>query len=257
MKLTRISFFCLAIGGAVAAQSQLVLSGQTYLLGTHPAITQSGTSMSLDYGITSNGITPGTAYWTFKDATRNFAVDRNYVGSASIFWSAYLFLQVGNIPVRMSDPRVEANYKFVLGGGSSTNPIAESYMNSVIYEYEDLNSNGSWEFSEPYYGFVLPIDQELGSLTGNGLQTVNKSHTYNGSYILGANRSYMIFMGHTLKVTQSPLSFSDPTAVVTMEFPEPDYDGIRFSTNFVAVPEPATLAALGLGLAAVLRRRRS
>lgn len=45
--------------------------------------------------------------------------------------------------MRMSEPRIEANYKFVLGGGSSLNPLAESYMNRVINEYEDLNSNGS------------------------------------------------------------------------------------------------------------------
>ena len=108
-----------------------------------------------------------------------------------------------------------------------------------------------------FEGFTTDVDFDLGS-TGNGPASIDRSPgagaTVGFSYVNGVGIGGEIapgFYSKYLFVRTNSTTYADSTASVI--------DG--FSANltdvFAPVPEPASMAALALGVVALLRRRRS
>lgn len=198
----------------------------------------------------------GYTYDTSTNAGAVFTEDHTTtLGRADGFASTQFHLMfsfsTGNIPVEVSNLRLTQNGKLVNGGGNAQTPYSYTGAAGYIFEYDDANNDNLYTWGEgTYYTPFVAGGYYHTSVTGNGLQTFNLDTTDARSYVLAANRKYAMYFLTDDDMTLTNIGGA-PTAAVTVENFE-----ASISMDYQAVPEPGTMAALGLGALAVARKRR-
>ena len=149
-------------------------------------------------------------------------------------------LTVGQFPVHLFNVAFIADGKLVNGGGTFNAPFTDL---QIFAGLNQVNPNL----------FVTGVG--LGEqITGNGFEYVQGSPLM-APYVLAAGETYHFGIGMLLDIETVGL-FNDPTSVVSHEFGGASaFDGYKLQVLARAVPEPASVALLGLGGLVLMWRR--
>ncbi len=158
--------------------------------------------------------------------------------------SVYFTLTTGAAPVSLSNIAVNYNGKEVVSGGSTAAYSATNFYRAMLY-----------------FGAFAPDAEYSTYLTSRTAQGVYIEDLSNGipNTILAANTAYTLYMDlyPILNITSYPSNSS--MLGYSVEFGgtvSPQFDGLTMSFDAEAVPEPATMTLLGLGVAAIAARKR-
>lgn len=158
--------------------------------------------------------------------------------------SAYFTLTTGAAPVSLSNIAVNYNGKEVVSGGSTATYSATNFYRAMLY-----------------FGAFAPDAEYSTYLTSRTAQGVYIENLSNGipNTILAANTAYTLYMDlyPILNITSYPSNSS--MLGYSVEFGgtvSPQFNGLTMSFDAEAVPEPATMTLLGLGVAAIAARKR-
>ncbi len=158
--------------------------------------------------------------------------------------AAFFTLTTGAAPVSLSNIAVDYNGKEVVSGGSTATFTARNFYRASLY----LGAFGP----DAEYATYLP------DRTAQGVYVEDLSNGIPNT-ILAANSAYTLYMDlyPTLSISSYPSSSS--MLGYSVEFGgtvSPQFDGLTMSFDAEAVPEPATMTLLGLGVAAIAARKR-
>ena len=119
-----------------------------------------------------------------------------------------------------------------------------------------MNGNNKWDDPEPT--FELSIQgQEFIGFGGQGFQVIDRDgDPFSNDPVLLAPNSVFVARLEELLFTTYDIGPFDPNIVMTAEWLDPTYTGAEITFSHRPVPEPATIAVLGLGLLPLLRRRK-
>ena len=204
--------------GAISANAAVIV-GTDFTGRTISGTTATITDYTLN-GITDPGswtVVSGNNLFTTTDAIGRFAVPENPPS-----WSVTLPLTVGASAINLTD--VTLNFESFTGGGASKVPSNFAPANNVTVEIRD-NLN------------VLLATQNLGQASGATADAWIGTYTNFSTVTLAAGQTY------SLKITTA----GDAGNNLGID---------SFAINGALVPEPSIALLGGLGLVALLRRRR-
>lgn len=162
----------------------------------------------------------------------------------------YFNIKTGNIPIQVSDVVFARDGKIVNGALLSSTEIGVSHSVG-LFRVSDANGNGRYDSGEQFAA-INSWSEPFTTVTGNGLGFFNSQQSLTGvPSILGADSVYLWTLSTNIFVTNSATD-----DVFTIENQNPPFDGISISYNYQTVPEPGTVALVGLGLAGLVARRR-
>jgi hypothetical protein len=204
-------------------------------------------------GSTFNGTT-ATMHRTGVDSSRLEAGNGLGLALHSVHFSA----RTGDIPMQIQSMNYATSGKLVLSGGAIGSPIDPLWLVEffvVIRRFDDIDFDGYFWLDHPYED-ILFESQGQAQVNGVGYQefAFNNDMTSPVGYILEPNSSYafsFLHYGGMLLSEASTTSYAGTTEMI-----DPTYLGDTLTFTMNAVPEPATLAALGLGALALIRKRR-
>lgn len=236
----------LVVFAASAASHSVTLTGSNLWWETFGAGTR--TSQSLSGGYWDTGDTSGSVGMNFT-SYHTTRIDREG-GTATTSLNLFVSFLTGDIPVAISNLRVRQDGKLVNSGGNAQNPNSITGTAGAIFEYAD-NGNGFYDPGE-FVAYAPPIvlNYYHTAQNGNGVAPIGVGDTNSSVYVLAPNTSYTLHFV-TIDQISAGAAFSDPTISVTLE----NFNA-SLEFDYAAVPEPGTMAALGLGALAATRKRR-
>lgn len=176
------------------------------------------------------------------DVTAQMRGTADYFGFSA---TASFILTTGAAPVQLTDITVEYNGKEVLSGGSLAN-----YSAQISYR-AGLNVPG--------FGQDFEIRESVAPRVAQGVYIEDRLSLAPGT-IMAANTEYQLYM--LIFADLNAANFLSPSSMLgyAVEFGgtvAPWLDGMTVSFVATPVSEPASLWLLGLGVAAVVARRRA
>jgi len=246
MKSYRRSLFVIATLVATAHAHALTITGAYYTLEAQaPAFISSNSVGGFAYTGTAEAGTLGMA---ISGAYTTQLPREDYFGQTNL--DVFISFVTGNIPVQVSDFRLRSAGKVVNGGGNAETPSTLVGAAGVLWEYEDGDANGNYTVGETAYLAQIVGNVFHTGLTGNGFTPYGYGALNESTYVLAANTTYVMQFRTADLISQSGLG-SSPSVAVTNEIFE---DRLEF--DYEAVPEPASMIAIGIGMLGTLRRRR-
>ena len=163
-------------------------------------------------------------------------------------------VQIGDFPVALTDLIARYNGKSVFAMADPTDSLF-GFGRWSLYEVDDVNNSGFWDPGEGTIFIDNFADTFFTSFFGEGINNYNDTLILTETFLFGPNTVYM-FDQSTLMQTEYTIGVGEPSISVTQENHVPTFNGHTLTFSHEPVPEPATLAVLGLGILPFLRRRK-
>jgi hypothetical protein len=170
--------------------------------------------------------------------------------NVQVYARADRYFSVGAEPIQINYANLSYDLRQVNSGGSLTGPdVTQSLaVTGFLYEYVPSTQN--------YWMTGVQASAFANDFTGNGFTGVSGNlNALPQSFILTPGTSYLMLVELVDRVSFANTAFT-PTEGVTLEFGQFAGTGVEFSIGYAPVPEPATTMMVGLGLVAVIRRRK-
>ncbi len=243
---TRIVFASVLLGCAVVSNAQLMATGITVNV-------QFGTATELSF-VDNSSIDMGASVITHSSmwsARADRADTLNLVNNFN--WFAF---KTGDFPVLMDTMVARVQGKLVVAGARGADDTTRTEWRHRWFEYEDANDNGLFDGGETSFILTSQLNAAiLPNVTGERIDNFDESPLVHTSVLFAANTSFFLLSSFVV-VADYAVASGDPNLVITHEYQSPAFNGVTYSFNAQPVPEPASLIALGLGAAALLRRSR-
>jgi hypothetical protein len=179
---------------------------------------------------------------------RNARVDERNI---QVYARADRLFSVGDEPIQIDYANLSYDLRLVSSGGSlsGTDVTQGLTVTGFLYEYV-LATQDFWPTGVQSIAFA-------NDLSGNGIAAASGSYdALPKPFILTPGTSYLMLIELVDTVSFANTAFA-PTEGITLEFGQFAGTGVQFNLGYAPVPEPATCLTFGLGLVAVLRRRKS
>jgi hypothetical protein len=237
---------------AAAAQAQLITLDAP--LGPKVTTGTSGTgtlSSSISQTLSQNPAPDGglglQASMTGSLSYRNARVNEEGV---QVYARADRYFSVGEEPIQVNYAHLSYDLRLVNTGGSlgGADVTQRLTVTGLLYEYVSA-THEFWQTGIQSIAFA-------NEFTGNGF--IGSSGSFNAlprSFVLTPGTSYLMLVELVDTVSFANTAFT-PTEGVTLEFGQFAGIGVQFDIGYAPVPEPATTFMVGIGLVAVIRRRR-